>query len=136
MYLISFVVSTVVGLTAAVAAMGLGSGGLRSADRRGRPSALAWASMASGLAAAGLVLAATVFPRLRGREPSTEGAPFEPTPYTDPFVISCGVGVFALAVGLFAIARGDRGWPAWAGLAAGGGVGGVWLFYLLGRLLG
>ena len=34
MYLISFVVSTVVGLTAAVAAMGLGSGGLRSAGRR------------------------------------------------------------------------------------------------------
>lgn len=133
MYLTAFVVSGAIG-----AGLGLlvALGVLRGAGRRPGARAPGWASLVTGVGALGLWGAGALFPRLRGREPRFEGAEFTPSPYTDPFVISCGLGLFAVVVGLAGLRAGEGRRPAWIGVAGGGVVVAVWLVYLAGRLVG
>lgn len=105
MYLTAFLVTSVVGLTLGFVAL-IARVNLKSRGRRA--DAVPWAGVGAGALGVVLMVLGLVFPRLRGRTPPEEGAEFNPTPFTDPLVLSCGLGTFALVVGLHLVVRGDR----------------------------
>lgn len=133
MYLWAFLITALVGLVTGLMAIVMGEG-LR---RRGRwpASGLRWACFGTGTLGALLLVGGFMFPQLRGRTPTRDGVAFTPNPFTDPLVLSCGLGAFALAVGWYIAVRGDRSWPARVGFGTGAIVAAVWLFYLIGRFV-
>ncbi|MHA6524734.1 hypothetical protein [Tessaracoccus sp. G1721] len=132
MYLWALLISAAAGCAAAVAALVVGEG-LR---RRGSTAGwMRWAGLGTGVLGALFLIVGFASPRLRGRTPPPGAAEFTPIPFTDPVVLSCGLGAFALLVGAYLIARGDRTWAARVGLGAGAVVMAVWLFYLIGRFV-
>lgn len=134
MYLWAFLVTAAVGLAASGAIIAVALTRRRPGART--PAGLTWTCLAAGVLGAVLLVAGLAFPQVRGRQPAAEGAAFAPTPFTDPLVLSAGLGAFAVAVGVFLVARGDRSRPTLAGLIAGAATAAVWLFYLVGRLAG
>ena len=120
------------------------AGGWTGGDRRGRAAPAG--ARVSERTAVGLLRnryprgahagGGLMFPQLRGRTPPKDGVAFTPNPFTDPLVLSCGLGALALAVGWYlAVRRGDRSWLARVGLGTGVIVAAVWLFYLIGRFV-
>ena len=134
MYLWGFLITAAVGIAAGAAAIVLE----RSLRRRGGRSAdaLRWVCLGAGVLGALMLVLGFRFPRLRGRQPAWEGAEFEPVPFTDPLVLSCGVGAFAVVLGVYLALKGDQSWATRVGLVTGGLVAAVWLFYLIGRFVG
>lgn len=133
MYLWAFLITAAVGLVAGLVAIAAGE--LR---RRGRGSAsgLRWGCFGTGTLGALMLVGSFMFPQLRARTPPKDGVAFTPNPFTDPLVLSCGLGALALAVGWYlAVRRGDRSWLARVGLGTGVIVAAVWLFYLIGRFV-
>ncbi|NLI86181.1 MAG: hypothetical protein GX440_12510 [Propionibacterium sp.] len=133
MYLWAFLITAAAGLVAGVVAIAVGEWLLRR--RRGSAIGLRWACFGTGTLGAFLLVGGFMFPQLRGRTPPQDGVAFTPNPFTDPFVLSCGLGVFALVVGWYLAVRGDWGWPARVGLGTGVIVAAVWVFYLIGRFV-
>lgn len=133
MYLWAFLITAAVGLVAGLVWIAVGEG-LR---RRGRGSAsgLRWACFGAGTLGALMLVGGFMFPQLRGRTPPQDGVAFTPSPFTDPLVLSCGLGAFALVVGWYLAVRGDRSWPTRVGLGTGVIVAAVWLLYLIGRFV-
>lgn len=125
---------TAIGLAAGLVTMTAGE----RLRRQGRWSAngLRWVCFGTGTLGGLMLVVSFLFPQVRGRTPPRDGVEFTPIPFTDPLVLSCGVGAFALTVGLYLVIRGDRSWPSLVGLGAGAFVSGVWLFYLIGRFVG
>ena len=133
MYLWAFLLTAAVGLVAGVVAITVGEGLRRGG--RGSASGLRWACFGTGTLGAFLLVGGFLFPQRRGRTPPQDGVAFTPIPFTDPLVLSCGLGAFALAVGWYLVVRGDRSWSARVGLGTGAIVAAVWLFYLIGRFV-
>lgn len=133
MYLWAFLITAAVGLVASLVAITVGEGLRRGG--RGSASRLRWACFGTGTLGALMLVGGSIFPQLRGRTPPQDGVAFTPSPFTDPLVLSCGLGAFALALGWYLAVRGDRSLPARVGLGTGVIVAAVWLFYLIGRFV-
>ena len=48
---------------------------------------------------------------------------------------SISFSLVALALGVYAVKRGDRHWSVWVGLVAGGVTVAFWLFFLIGNIV-
>ena len=48
---------------------------------------------------------------------------------------SISFSLVALALGVYALKRGDRHWSVWVGLVAGGVTVAFWLFFLIGNIV-
>ena len=103
MYLWAFLLTAAVGLVAGVVAITVGEGLRRGG--RGSASGLRWACFGTGTLGAFLLVGGFLFPQLRGRTPPQDGVAFTPNPFTDPLVLSCGLGAFAVVVGWYLAVR-------------------------------
>lgn len=53
----------------------------------------------------------------------------------DAVLTSIGLAVLSAATGVTSFVRGDRTWPVWVGLAAGGTVAAFWVFFLVATMV-
>lgn len=92
----------------------------------------AWSSFGFGLVS----LVALAWPLLLSRTAPSgdEGAVTASNSQLLPMA-SISFSLVALALGVYALKRGDRHWSVWVGLVAGGVTVAFWLFFLIGNIV-
>jgi len=97
-----------------------------------RPTLPAWSSLGFGLVS----LVALVWPLLLSRT-APSGDEGDVTVSNSQLVplASISFSLVGLALGVYALRRGDRHWPTWVGLVASGLTVAFWLFFLIGNLV-